>query len=126
MRSVNTINQIVNESHILLTADVEYREAVGVPRIIFASEDRVHELIEAGFENIVVYRVAAEELPSGVLSFHEVLEENPGELEDFEIEGDPSEVLAVVTFTGGTTGNPKPIQLTHKNVVSVLAFEANG
>lgn len=82
--------------------------------------------MEAGFENIVVYAAHADELPAEVISFDELLGEKPEELADFQIEGDPSELLAIITFTGGTTGLPKPIQLTHRNVVSVFAYEANG
>ena len=93
---------------------------------MFASVDRVQQLLQAGFKNIVAYGSCVEDVPNGVISFDEVLKEKPEGMKDFEIEGNPSEILAVVTFTGGTTGYPKPIQLSHRNVVSVFAYEANG
>lgn len=105
---------------------MEFRKAVGIPKIVFVSKDRLSQLVEAGYDSLVVYRSKPEELPAGIHSFDEVFNENPEELNDFKIDGDPSKVLAIVSFTGGTTGNPKPIQLSHRNLISVLAFELNG
>lgn len=105
---------------------MDYRAAVGIPRLVFVSAERASEVLEAGFDEIIVYRASPEEVPTGCISFDEVLLEEPEELGASEIEGEPSEVLAVISFTSGTTGNPKPIQLTHRNIVSTWAYEIAG
>jgi long-chain acyl-CoA synthetase len=54
---------------------------------------------------------------SGDLSFKQMIEEgNPDEVPDVEI--NPKEDLALIQYTGGTTGVSKGAMLTHHNIVS--------
>ena len=52
----------------------------------------------------------------GVYFFKEILEEHPAEPPEVDI--NPKEDLAVLQYTGGTTGIPKGAMLTHMNLVS--------
>ncbi len=56
-------------------------------------------------------------IQEGDLSFKKMVEEgNPNEVPDVEI--DPKEDLALIQYTGGTTGVSKGAMLTHYNIVS--------
>jgi long-subunit acyl-CoA synthetase (AMP-forming) len=54
-----------------------------------------------------------------LLSFSEV--EDNGAFQSHPVNPVLPEDLATIMYTSGTTGNPKGVMLTHRNVVSVLA-----
>ncbi|GAB4389944.1 MAG: long-chain fatty acid--CoA ligase [Thermodesulfovibrionales bacterium] len=54
--------------------------------------------------------------PDGALSFEEIASSGKGRPTDFSIE--PANDMAVLLYTGGTTGDPKGAILTHRNIVS--------
>ncbi|MBO0960144.1 AMP-binding protein [Neobacillus sp. MM2021_6] len=49
-------------------------------------------------------------------SLTEILKENPKELTKYDF--NPDEDIALLQYTGGTTGSPKGVMLTHKNLQS--------
>ncbi|NOZ30987.1 MAG: long-chain fatty acid--CoA ligase [Crenarchaeota archaeon] len=47
-----------------------------------------------------------------------------GKIGEAEIyRGDPSDKVAALLFTGGTTGKPKAVMLTHKNIISNILYQ---
>lgn len=64
------------------------------------------------------------ERKAGVYSFQELLKEN-ADAKPPRVQINPSEDLAALQYTGGTTGTPKAAMLTHINLVSnAFAFAA--
>ena len=56
----------------------------------------------------------------GTLSFQELLARHPPHPPAVAI--DPGADLAALPYTGGTTGNPKGVMLTHRNLVALRSF----
>ena len=56
----------------------------------------------------------------GALSFQALLASHPPSPPAVEI--DPAADLAALPYTGGTTGNPKGVMLTHRNLVATRTF----
>jgi len=55
-----------------------------------------------------------------IVHFDTLLEQHPDPIKKFEIEINPKEDIAVVQYTGGTTGLPKGACLSHFNVVAMI------
>lgn len=55
------------------------------------------------------------EIPRDVVRFESLMEADKEPLSDFTI--DPKDDVAVVLYTGGTTGEPKGAMLTHRNII---------
>jgi long-chain acyl-CoA synthetase len=60
------------------------------------------------------------DLPAGVLSLQDLLKKHPPTPPAVSI--DPTSDLAALPYTGGTTGNPKGVMLTHYNLVAAQAM----
>lgn len=68
-------------------------------------------------------------VPSGILSFDRIMEKTPLLPRETQIEAPSLDEVAVLIHTGGTTGIPKAVQLTHHNIaanVSQTTLWVNG
>jgi long-chain acyl-CoA synthetase len=66
----------------------------------------------AGIENVVIDGEAEE----GTISLRDLMEETSGSVPSVDI--DPKKDLCVLLYTGGTTGAPKGVMLTHYNITT--------
>ncbi|MFX1418531.1 MAG: long-chain fatty acid--CoA ligase [Promethearchaeota archaeon] len=55
-----------------------------------------------------------------IIHYNTLMELNPEAQTDFKVEINPKEDIAIIQYTGGTTGDPKGAELTHYNALSNL------
>ncbi len=53
-----------------------------------------------------------------IIHFNTIMDQNPEPITDFKIDINPKEYIAVIQYTGGTTGLPKGAMLTHYNIIA--------
>ncbi len=53
-----------------------------------------------------------------IIHFNTLMDQNPEPITDFKIDINPKEHIAVIQYTGGTTGLPKGAMLTHYNIIA--------
>jgi acyl-CoA synthetase (AMP-forming)/AMP-acid ligase II len=103
------------------SADIKYCAAVAEPSAILFGEEFTSR-IDAIRDGLPVrhYICAGREIPSYGKPFVKLVEDAPSTPPDLELTYDDP---CGLYFTSGTTGQPKPILLTHKNMVCACITE---
>ncbi|MGB4214305.1 MAG: AMP-binding protein, partial [Dethiobacteria bacterium] len=73
-------------------------------------------MLDQDIKNLIVVPLTGEKIAPGARLFDEILEQHEPNPPDVSI--NPEEDLAVLQYTGGTTGFPKGAMLTHYNLVA--------
>ena len=62
------------------------------------------------------------DIPEGdkVIHYNTLMDQHPEPLSDFKVDINPKNDVAVLQYTGGTTGLPKGACLSHSNIVSIV------
>ncbi len=108
------VDPLFTSSELELALNDSGAKAVVVADIVFDSFQAVRNKIF--IENIIVNRIAGEEsLGKNELCFKRLIEKHSPFLEEAVI--NPKKDIAVLQYTGGTTGTPKAAMLTHYNLV---------
>lgn len=103
------------------STDIAYCINVAEPNLILFGEEFIERIDgvkdQAGVKDFIC---AGSEIPSYAESFEKLLEDAPAGAQDVPLTySDPCGLY----FTSGTTGRPKPILLTHKNMVCACVTE---
>ncbi|HEX7250719.1 MAG TPA: AMP-binding protein, partial [Burkholderiales bacterium] len=122
-------------SPVYTSHEVRYQLKDSGARVVFCQDvlyDKV-EKAEASLDHVIVTSVS-EYLPAlkklfakkaplptarNALSFQDLLKSHPAEPPQVAI--DPKSDLAALPYTGGTTGNPKGVMLTHYNLMAAYS-----
>jgi acyl-CoA synthetase (AMP-forming)/AMP-acid ligase II len=76
--------------------------------------------VKTQMPNVTEYLVAGEQIPKGEVSFEEIIQQCSPDLAAVAIDEQDE---CGLYFTSGTTGSPKPILLTHRNMESAAVTE---
>lgn len=104
------------------TADIKYCAEIAEARVMILAEEFIErvEPIRSQLPTIKSYILAGQKLPEGMEEFENVIAKSPPKPMEVELKEEDG---CGLYFTSGTTGAPKPILLTHRNMEAAAVTE---
>lgn len=116
-----------SEARALVCQDILYdkvqKAGVQLQQVILTSVNEYLPALKKLFGGGVVGGAGGPRRVAGVHWFQDLLKKYPANAPRVEI--DPDKDIAALPYTGGTTGNPKGVMLSHRNLVAAVTMAAN-
>ncbi len=103
----------VTLSSVLESDELSFLVAHSKPKIIFTFDEKLNELVDVGRDGYLEKTIS----PQGDMNFQQLLEMGSGNFK--ALDSDRTDT-AVILYTGGTTGIPKGVSLSHENINAAI------
>ncbi|XP_073132056.1 4-coumarate--CoA ligase CCL1-like [Henckelia pumila] len=108
----------------LYTAEeINFQANISKPKLILTQASYVHKVEDYALKNSGTVIVCVDPPPPPYLHFSELKKSDETSMPEVKIHSDDT---AVLPFSSGTTGLPKAVMLSHKNIVTCISVQVDG